>query len=46
MRPGRQGLVLNEDIILEILRPGTGHPVPAGEVGEIGKVIADERPPA
>jgi phenylacetate-CoA ligase len=31
----RQGLVVNEDIILEIVRPGTGEPVAAGDVGEI-----------
>jgi phenylacetate-CoA ligase len=32
---GRVGLVVNEDIILEIVRPGTGEPVPDGDVGEI-----------
>ena len=31
----REGLVMNEDIILEIVRPGTGEPVAAGDVGEI-----------
>src|SRR5215207_5628421 len=31
----RDGLVVNEDLIVEIVRPGTGDPVPAGEVGEI-----------
>jgi phenylacetate-coenzyme A ligase PaaK-like adenylate-forming protein len=31
----RQGLVVNEDIILEVVRPGTGDPVAVGEVGEI-----------
>jgi phenylacetate-CoA ligase len=31
----RSGLVLNEDMILEIVRPGTGDPVPEGEVGEV-----------
>jgi phenylacetate-CoA ligase len=30
-----EGLVVNEDIILEIVRPGTGDPVAAGDVGEI-----------
>ncbi len=30
-----EGLVLDEDLILEIVRPGTGDPVPEGEVGEI-----------
>jgi phenylacetate-CoA ligase len=31
----RDGLIVNEDIILEIVRPGTGEPVPQGDVGEI-----------
>jgi len=31
----REGLVVGEDIILEIVRPGTGTPVPDGEVGEV-----------
>jgi phenylacetate-CoA ligase len=31
----RAGLVVNEDIIVEIVRPGTGEPVPEGDVGEI-----------
>ena len=30
-----EGMVVNEDIILEIVRPGTGDPVPEGDVGEI-----------
>ncbi len=29
------GMVLDEEIFVEILRPGTGDPVPDGEVGEI-----------
>jgi len=33
--PAREGLVVDEDVILEIVRPGTGDPVPAGEVGEV-----------
>jgi len=32
---GREGMVVNEDLILEIVRPGTGEPVAEGEVGEI-----------
>lgn len=32
---GRCGLVVNEDKILEIVRPGTSQPVPPGEVGEV-----------
>ena len=31
----REGLVASEDIVLEIVRPGTGDPVPEGEVGEV-----------
>jgi phenylacetate-CoA ligase len=31
----REGLIVNEDIIVEIVRPGTGDPVPDGEVGEV-----------
>ncbi len=31
----REGLVLDEGVIVEIVRPGTGDPVPAGEVGEL-----------
>jgi phenylacetate-CoA ligase len=31
----REGLVLDEDLILEIVRPGTAEVLPAGEVGEI-----------
>src|SRR5690606_5624024 len=33
--PAREGLVVNEDILLEIVRPGTGEPVADGEVGEV-----------
>src|SRR5690606_3218127 len=29
------GMVLNEHVIAEIVRPGTGDPVPDGEVGEL-----------
>lgn len=31
----RDGLVLNENLILEIVRPGTDEPVSEGEVGEV-----------
>ena len=31
----RQGLVVDEGVLIEIVRPGTGDPVPAGEVGEL-----------
>jgi phenylacetate-CoA ligase len=32
--PG-EGLIVDEWLIVEIVRPGTGDPVPAGEVGEV-----------
>ena len=31
----REGLVMDEGVIVEIVRPGTGDPVPEGEVGEL-----------
>ncbi|TAK45026.1 MAG: phenylacetate--CoA ligase family protein, partial [Betaproteobacteria bacterium] len=30
-----EGMILDEALILEIVRPGTGDPLPAGEVGEV-----------
>ncbi|MCC6471448.1 MAG: AMP-binding protein [Alphaproteobacteria bacterium] len=33
--PAKEGMILDEGLILEILRPGTGDPVPPGEVGEV-----------
>jgi phenylacetate-CoA ligase len=33
--PAREGLVVDEDVLLEIVRPGTGDPVAQGEVGEV-----------
>ena len=30
-----EGMILDEELILEIVRPGTGEPVPEGEVGEV-----------
>jgi len=32
---GREGMIINENIIVEIVRPGTGDPVSDGEVGEV-----------
>jgi phenylacetate-CoA ligase len=29
------GMIVNEHVVLEIVRPGTGDPVPDGEVGEV-----------
>jgi phenylacetate-CoA ligase len=31
----REGMLVNEDVIMEIVRPGTGDPVKPGEVGEV-----------
>ena len=31
----RQGLVIDEGVIVELVRPGTGDPVPEGDVGEV-----------
>jgi phenylacetate-CoA ligase len=33
--PAREGMTVNESLIFEIVRPGTGDPVPEGDVGEI-----------
>jgi phenylacetate-CoA ligase len=33
--PAREGLVVDEGVLVEIVRPGTGDPAPAGEVGEL-----------
>jgi len=31
----REGLVIDEGVIVEVVRPGTGDPLPEGEVGEV-----------
>ena len=33
--PAREGLIVNEDVLVEIVRPGTGDLVADGEVGEV-----------
>ena len=33
--PAREGLIVDEEVIVEIVRPGTGEPVADGEVGEV-----------
>jgi len=33
--PARDGLVVDEGVLVEIVRPGTGEPMPAGQVGEV-----------
>src|SRR5215218_1415477 len=32
---GHEGLIVNENLLVEIVRPGTGDPISAGEVGEV-----------
>jgi phenylacetate-CoA ligase len=41
----REGMVVNEDLIMEIVRPGTGDPVTEGEVGEIVVTSLDPEHP-
>jgi phenylacetate-CoA ligase len=43
--PARQGMVVNEDLILEIVKPGTGEPVASGDVGEIVVTSLDPEHP-
>jgi phenylacetate-CoA ligase len=43
--PAREGMVVNEDVLLEIVRPGTGDPVAPGEVGEIVVTSFDHHHP-
>jgi len=33
--PALEGMIVDEGVIVEIVRPGTGDPVPSGEVGEV-----------
>jgi phenylacetate-CoA ligase len=41
----REGLILEEQVVVEILRPGTGDPLPDGEVGEVVvTVLAPHQP--
>jgi phenylacetate-CoA ligase len=41
----RNGLIVNEDLILEIVTPGTGEPVAEGDVGEIVVTSLDPHHP-
>ncbi len=41
----REGMVVNEDVILEIVKPGTGEPVAPGDVGEIVVTSLDPEHP-
>jgi phenylacetate-CoA ligase len=43
--PARSGMVVNEELILEIVRPGTGDPVADGDVGEIVVTSLDPHHP-
>jgi phenylacetate-CoA ligase len=43
--PAREGMVVNEDLILEIVKPGTGEPVAEGDVGEIVVTSLDPHHP-
>ena len=40
-----EGMIINEDLIMEIVRPGTGEPVAAGDVGEIVVTSLDPHHP-
>jgi phenylacetate-CoA ligase len=40
-----EGMVVNEDLIMEIVRPGTGDPVAPGDVGEIVVTSLDPHHP-
>src|SRR5207237_8543667 len=33
--PAKEGMIVDEGVILELVRPGTGEPVAEGEVGEV-----------
>ncbi|UPK38632.1 AMP-binding protein [Bradyrhizobium sp. 186] len=41
----RDGMVVNEDLIMEIVKPGTGDPVTPGDVGEIVVTSLDPHHP-
>ncbi|MBR1162901.1 phenylacetate--CoA ligase family protein [Bradyrhizobium elkanii] len=41
----REGMTVNEDLILEIVKPGTGDPVAPGDVGEIVVTSLDPHHP-
>jgi phenylacetate-CoA ligase len=41
----REGLICDEGVLLEIVRPGTGDPVPEGEVGEVLVTLLDAADP-
>uniref|UniRef100_UPI0018DF58AE phenylacetate--CoA ligase family protein n=1 Tax=Roseomonas rosulenta TaxID=2748667 RepID=UPI0018DF58AE len=43
--PAREGLVVAEEVLVEIVRPGTGDPVPDGEIGEVVVTVLDPAHP-
>lgn len=43
--PAREGLVLDEGVIVELVRPGSGDPVPEGDVGEVVVTVLDPAKP-
>lgn len=43
--PAREGLVISEDLIVEVVRPGSGDPVADGDVGEIVVTSLDTHHP-
>src|SRR5947207_7397775 len=43
--PAHEGMTVNEDLIMEIVRPGTGDPVAEGDVGEIVVTSLDPHHP-
>lgn len=40
-----EGLYIDDDVVLEIVSPGTGDPVPEGEIGEVVVTILSEHHP-
>jgi phenylacetate-CoA ligase len=43
--PAREGMVVNEDLIFEIVKPGSGDPVAEGDAGEIVVTTLDPHHP-
>ena len=41
----REGLIADEGVLIEILRPGTGDPLPDGEVGEVVVTLLSDTSP-
>jgi phenylacetate-CoA ligase len=43
--PAREGLICDEGVLVEIVRPGTGDPLPDGEVGEVVVTLLEAADP-